>query len=230
MKNLLFALFLFVAADIFAQDTLTIFIPADRLVSDVLTPKKMYKYDGFLPGKIFFRDGNFAEGKFNYNYLNGEIEFIEKDTLAIAKQQMFNIKMMTVDRDTFFYDKGYLQQVVGTPLGKLLKKQMLIVMKREKIGAYDQPTATSAIESYSSFSDAYGSFNPNLRVRENITLVLRTDYYFGSKFNVFLFANKKNLLKAYPNKKEQINQYFKRREVNFRNGEDLKKLLVSLSV
>lgn len=228
MKKLIFILSLFVAMDVFAQDTMTIFIPADRLVSEVLTPKKIYKYPEFLPGKIFFRDGNFANEKFNYNYLNGEIEFIQKDTLAIAKQQMFNIKMMVVDKDTFFYDKGYLQQVVQTPAGKLLKKQMLVVFKREKIGAYDQPTATSAIESYGSFSDAYGSFNPNLRVRENITLVLRTDYYFGDRFNVFLFANKKNLLKTYPNKKEKINQYLKQHEVDFKNGEKLKDLLESL--
>jgi hypothetical protein len=228
MKKLFFVLFLLVAADLFAQDSLMIFIPADRLVSEVLTPKKIYKYSEFLPGKIFFRDGKFAESKFNYNYLNGEIEFIQKDTLAIVKQQMFNIKMMTVDKDTFFYDKGYLQQIVETPLGKLLKRQMLVVVKREKIGAYDQPTATSAIESYSSFSDAYGSFNPNLRVRENITMVLRTDYFFGDRFNVFLFASKKNLLKAYPNKKDKINQYLKQREVNFKNGEELKKLLASI--
>jgi hypothetical protein len=228
MKKLLFALFLLVAADLFAQDSLTIFIPADRLVSEVLTPKKIYKYSEFLPGKIFFRDGNFAEGKFNYNYLNGEIEFIQKDTLAIVKQQMFNIKMMTVDKDTFFYDKGYLQQVAQTPAGKLLKRQMLVVVKREKIGAYDQPTATSSIESYSSFSDAYGTFNPNLKVRENITMVLRTDYFFGDRFNVFLFASKKNLLKAYPNKKDKIDKYLKQREVNFKNGEELKKLLASI--
>ena len=57
---------------------MTIFIPADRLVSEVLTSKKIYKYSEFLPGKIIFRDGNFAEGKFNYNYLSGEIELKER--------------------------------------------------------------------------------------------------------------------------------------------------------
>jgi hypothetical protein len=228
MKKLLLFLFILFAADLFGQDTLTIFLPADRLVSEVLTPKKIYKYPDFIPGKIFFRDGNFSEGKFNYNYLNGEMEFIQKDTLAIAKQQMLNIKMMTVDKDTFFYDKGYLQQVVQTPLGRLLKKQMLVVKKREKIGAYEQPSSTSAIESYGSFTDNFGNFTPGLKVRENITLVLRSDYYFGDKFNVFLLANKKNVLKTYPNKKNSINQYLQKNKVNFKNGDDLRKLLASL--
>ena len=130
----------------------------------------------------------------------------------------------------FFYDKGYLQQVIQTSVGKLLKKQMLVVVNREKIGAYNQPISASAIESYRIFSDAYGTFNPNLRVRENITLTLRTDYYFGDRFNVFLFANKKNLLKAYRARKDKINQYLTQREVNFKNVEELKTLFASLSL
>ena len=207
MKKILLAFFVLFATNLFAQDSLTIFIAADRPIEEVLTPKKIYKYAEFVPGKIFFRDGNFAEGKFNYNYLNGEIEFIQKDTLAIAKQQMFNIKMMAIDKDTFFYDKGYLQQVVQTPLGKLLKRQIFVVAKREKIGAYNQPSSTSAIESYGSFTDNFGMMTPGLKVRENITLTLRSDYYFGDKYNVFLLANKKNVLKIYPNKKEKINVY-----------------------
>ena len=82
MKKILLAFFVLFATNLFAQDSLTIFIAADRPIEEVLTPKKIYKYAEFVPGKIFFRDGNFAEGKFNYNYLNGEIEFIQKDTLA----------------------------------------------------------------------------------------------------------------------------------------------------
>lgn len=228
MKKIFLAIAILFASRLFAQDSLTIFIPSDSVVSQVLTPKKIYKYPVFLPGKILFRDGTIAADKLNYNFLNGEIEFVKKDTLAIAKEQMFNIKMVTIDKDTFFYDKGYLQQVMQAPSGKLLKKQMLGVTKREKIGGYNQPSATSAIESYGSFTDNYGTFTPGLKIKENITLAMRSNYYFGDKFNVFLLATKKNILKLYPNRKDRINQYLKQHNINFKNEKDLKKLLVSL--
>ena len=228
MKKLFLAICIFFATNLFAQDSLTIFIGADRNVSEVLTPNKIYKYPDFLPGRILFRNGTVADGKFNYNYLNGEIEFIKKDTLAISKNQMLNIKTVTVAGDTFFYNKGYLQQVMLMPLGKLLKKQTLVVTKREKIGGYNQPSSTSAIESYGSFTDNFGNFTPSLKIKENITLALRSDYYFGDKYNVFLPANKKNLLKSYPGKANQINQYLKQHSVNFKKEADIKKLLAIL--
>lgn len=229
MKKLLLVISVFYSSIIYSQDSLTIFIGADQEVSEVLTPKKIYMYAEFKPGRIIFRDGSIADDQLNYNYLNGEIEFIKSDTLAIAKEQMFNIRFLTVGTDTFFYDKGYLQQVAQTPYGKLLKKQMLVVAKREKIGAYNQPTQTSAIESYGSFTDNFGGFTPNLKIHENITMVLRTDFYFADKFNTISLANKRALQKLFPNKKKQIDEYLDTHPVNYKNPEDLKKLLASLN-
>jgi hypothetical protein len=229
MKKLLLAVLVLYAFTSFSQDSLTIFISADQQVSEVLTPGKIYKYPGFKPGRIIFRDGTFVDDRFNYNYLNGEIEFIQRDTLAISKEQMLNIRLLTLDRDSFFYDKGYLQQIMQTSFGKLLKRQMLVVAKREKIGGYNQPSQTSAIDSYGSFTDTYGVFTPNLKIHENITLVLRTDFYFADRFNTFLPANKRNLQKLFPDKKEKIDDYLKIHSVNFKNAGDLKSLLASLN-
>jgi hypothetical protein len=228
MKKLLLVIFILYAATVYSQDSLTIFISADQQVSEVLTPKKIYKYSEFQPGRIIFRDGTFADDKFNYNYLNGEIEFIHRDTLAISKEQMLNIRFLTLGNDTFFYNKGYFQQVMQTSIGRLLKKQVLVVSKREKIGAYNQPSQTSAIESYGSFTDNYGVFTPNLKIHENITMVLRTDFYFADRFNTFLPANKRNLQKLFPNKKGQIDNYLKTHPINFKSANDLKNLLSSL--
>jgi uncharacterized protein (UPF0216 family) len=229
MKKLLLVILAFYSTGIHSQDSLTIFIAADREVSEVLTPQKIYKYSEFKAGKIIFRDGSFAENNFNYNYLNREIEFIEKDTLAIAKNQMLNIRFLTVDKDTFFYDRGYLQQIIRTPSAKLLQKQKLAVTKREKIGAYNLATETSAIDSYGSYTDNFGVLTPHLKIRENITLVLKTDFYFADRFNTFLPANKKNLQKLFPNKTRQIDNYLKAHYINYKNAEDLKKLLVFLN-
>jgi hypothetical protein len=106
---------------------------------------------------------------------------------------------------------------------------MYVVAKREKIGGYGQPSSTSAIDSYGSFQESYGIRQYNLKVRENITLVLRTNYFFGDRYHVILPANKKNLYKIFRSKKKLIDSYLAANNVDFRKPADIKKLFAFLS-
>ncbi len=213
-----------------AQDS-TIFIAADQYVSEVATPERIYHYPNFIAGKIFFRNNTVSDARLNYNYLNGEIEFIspDNDTLAISKKQMLDIERVVIDTSTFFYNDGYLELVAQSDVGRLLKKGMYVVAKREKIGGYDQPSSTSAIDSYSSFKESYGTRQFDLKVRENITLVLRTNYFFGDQYHAVLPANKKNLYKVFRSKKDLIDSYLANNDVDFRKSTDIKKLFAFLS-
>jgi len=229
MKTIMFFVFTLLAQFACAQDS-TIFIAADQYVSEVATPERIYHYPNFQLGKVFFRNNTTTDALLNYNYLNGEIEFISpnNDTLAISKEQMLNIGKVVIDTSTFFYNKGYLELVAQNSVGKLLKKQKFDVLKREKLGGYDQPSSTSAIESYSSFKENYGTRQFNLKVRENITLVLKTTYFFGDQYHVVLPANRKNIYKVYYSKKDLIDVYLKENVVDFNKPGDLKKIFAFL--
>ena len=230
MRSVIIALLFLLSTIIKAQDSSVIFIPAGRSFSDVATPDKIYLLPNFTKGKVHFRDGSMNSANFNYNFLNGEIEFISSkgDTLAIVKEQALNIKNIKIDSATFYYYNGYLQEVGGNETGKVLRRQFYKVRKREKIGGYEQPTSTSAIESYETFVSGNGELAQKLTVRENITLIKATEYFFGDQYNTFLRANKKNVLKLYPKKRVQIESYLLKNKVDFNNGEDLQKLLASL--
>src|SRR5664279_4278217 len=106
MRISMLAIFIVLTKFVYPQDSATIFIAAGQEVSEVLTPEKIYHYPQFINGKIFFRDGSTSDAPLNYSYLQGEIEFIspKKDTLAIAKEQMLNIKKVVIDTNTFFYN------------------------------------------------------------------------------------------------------------------------------
>jgi hypothetical protein len=225
----MFFVFTLLAQFACAQDS-TIFIAADQYVSEVATPERIYHYPNFKIGKIFFRNNTITDARLNYNYLNGEIEFISpnNDTLAISKEQMLNIGKVIIDTSTFFYNKGYLELVAQNSIGKLLKRQKFDVLKREKIGGYGQPSSTSAIESYSTFKENYGTRQFNLKVRENITLVLKTNYFFGDQYHLVLPATRKNIYKVYRSKKDLIDSYLKENVVDFKNSGDLKKIFVFL--
>jgi len=216
----------------YAQDSSTFVIKADQLASDFITPEKIYKYPKFTRGKIIFRDKTATEAPINYNYLISEVEFIgpQKDTLAIASHQLPTIQRILVNKDTFYYQDGYLQQVLQTPLGILAKRQSLIIVKVDKLGAYDMPANTTKTESPIVFRDYFGStINPDLRVRENITMTYRTEYFIGDKYLYFLPANKKSFLKIYPSRKHTINTYLKENTVDFKNLNDLTKMMVLIS-
>lgn len=207
-----------------------IFLPAGKTISDIAKPEKIYRYPEFRKGKVYFRDGTVTSEKLNYNYLNGEVEFIAAngDTMAIVKEQILNIKNIEIDSAKFYYSGGYLEQVADFETAKILKKQEYRILKREKIGGYEQPSSTSAIESYSSFTNLDGTINTKLIVRENITLVRPAQYFVGNQYNTFLPANKKNILKLYQKNKAQIENYLRSNNVDFKNLEDLKKLFSTI--
>ena len=224
------AIFVALSNILAAQDSTLIFIEADRNVSEVLTPAKIYRFPKFMKGKILYRDGSHSDAILNYNFLNGEIEFISPthDTLAIAKNQMLNIKEALIDTTSFFYDNGYMELVAETTFGKLVKKQTLVIIKRDKIGGYNQEAPSSAVESYGSFTDNYGSFVTDLKIKENITLALRSNYFVGDQYNVFLPASKKNMMDLYHSKKDRIKEYLDKNDVDFKKGKGVKEMFQAL--
>ena len=228
MKHLLFSLLLLLVNKLSAQDSMRIFVEAGKSFSEVITPNQIYRYPNFLIGRVFFRDGSFSESKLNYNFFNGEIEFIDTngDTLAIANEQIPDIKEVSIDSNSFFYSNGYLEQITQENVfGKLLKRQNFVVLEAGKIGGYEIPSSSNAIQTYSGFiANSRSSVFSNLKAKQNVTLVLITEYFIGDKYNRFLLANKKNMLKLFPSKKSKIEEYLKIKGVDFRNETDLKKL------
>jgi len=211
------------------QDSTRVFIPAGKSFSDVAGLDKAYRFPNFTNGHVYFRDGTMSAAKLNYNFLNKELEFISPngDTLAIVKEQALNIKNIIIDSITFYYYDGYLEEMAHNEDGKLLKRQFYQIKGSEKIGAYNLASTSSAIDSYSSYTDQNGQ-SRTLTVRENLTLVIATEYFFGDKYTVVLRATKKNMLDLYPKKKTQIESYLRNNNVNFTNGTDLLKLFSSL--
>ena len=214
------------------EDSSIIFIPAGKTLSDVITPGKIYRFPNFQDGNVYFRDGKITSAKLNYNFLNGHIEFISSggDTLALVKEQILNLKMVTIDSSRFYYHTvfGYMEQIANNEIGKVLKKHDYKLSKREKIGAYEQPTSTNAIESYSSFTSVDGSISTSLSVKENIALKRVRLYFLGDQYNTFLPANKKNILRLFPKSKAKLQSYLDKTEVDFNDETALIKLFASL--
>jgi len=212
-----------------AQDSTRIFIPAGKSFSDVAGPNKAYRFPNFTDGQVYFRDGSMSAAKLNYNFLNQELEFIAPggDTLALVKEQAINIKNIIIDSITFYYFNGFLEEVAHNEYGRLLKQQFYVLAGTQKIGAFDQPSGNSSVDAYSSVRDDRTGRSENLVVKENLILVMATEYFIGDTYNTVLRATKRNMLELYPKKRTQIESYLGTNHVNFSSGKDLAKLFSS---
>ena len=228
MKNVLFPVFIWMLCSfsILAQDSKPIRVKAGEDIYQKLA-KEIYLYPQFTQGTIYFRNGNTNLAYFNYNRMNGEMQFItdKADTLSVANEA--TIKYINVAKDSFFYSDGYLQLVIGNNAAKLARKQVIKIIDQQKIGAYDQPTSAGAITSYSSLNNDLRFYK--LDIKQDVILGQQTTYFFGDKYNNFFRANKRNLLKNFSRKEKELNNYLKENSVDFNKEEDLAKLIVLLN-
>jgi hypothetical protein len=183
-----------------------------------------FLYPQFTTGLVYFKDGKISKAQLNYNLLFEEMQFIDtsKDTLAIANEA--TIKFIAIDSDSFYYDKAYLQTVMNATSIKLAKRESLKIADVQKISAYDQPSSTSSINTINRIYTTLGQ-TAQLNGRANIVFVKQTSYYIGDKYDHFLPATKKNVIKMFGRKENEIENFVNQNKITFNNEEDLKKLV-----
>ena len=210
-----------------AQDSTIVVIKAGTSFNESVPITDIYQYPEFVYGKVFFKFGDSTGAKLNYHRFLDEMQFVDfkGDTLNILHAA--TIKFIRINNDVFYYDEGYIKLIKDTNGIKLAAKQTLRVAGKNTIGAYDMASPTSAIDSYSSLIAQKGIYN--LVPREDITLAKKTEYYFGDKYNQFVGATKKNLLRQFSKQSGTLNAYLKENNVNLNSREDLEKLLQFLA-
>ena len=195
-------------------------IKAGQEITDVLSFNDIYQYPSFKQGSVLFFDGSTSTAKLNYNFLNGEMDFINPsgDTLSLADSK--TIKFITIDKDTFYVQQGYVQIIAGYKTKKLAIKRQLGLATTKKLGVYDQPTYSGAV-TYGSYGDALGV--RKLVVKEDMELTLRSTYYIGDRQQFFL-ANKKNFLDIYPKRERELSAFVNEHKIKFSKEDDLRML------
>ena len=216
-------------ADLLAQDSTIVTVRTGQKVNDVLTPADIYHYTQFTNGKVAFKDGTKGVAKMNYNRLFDQMLFIGPggDTLALADEK--TIKLITVERDTFFYDEGYIRLIADGNV-RLAEKQVWVVADIRKIGTFNKPTTTVAVHSFSSYTNgADAAKSKDLIMNEDIILRKETHYYVGDKFNFFIRANKKSIMQLFNKYEKSVENYLKENKISFERKDDLEKLVQFLS-
>lgn len=205
----------------FAQTTEIIRIKGGEL--PYFIAKEGYRYPTFMQSRVYFKDGDSAGGRLNYNYLLQSMQFMDPkgDTLVISNEK--NISYISIGMDTFFYDNGYYEWIASSATAKLAVKHSLKTAGTQKLGAFGIPSATNKIES----QDEIRSYNTQkLDINEEIVFAKQKAYYVSGLKNHFVEANKKNMSKLFPEK--DIDNYIKENKLNLNKEGDLVDLFVFL--
>jgi len=223
MKRLLiiFGSFILSCFYISGQINQQITVKAGTKVADYFPVEIRYRYPDFKPGKLVYTNGKFSSANFNYNLLLGEIEYIQsRDTMKLTNKK--DISSIEIAQDTFFYDEGYIEQIYGGRI-KIGLHQYIKLKDILRKGAMGTTNRSVTIDTYNSVpldNNLYGIV-PN----EDWVFQKIEEYYIYDPSGKFVLFNRRNVIQAFPDKKDTIVEYLKSDKVNFNSRDDLLRLV-----
>jgi hypothetical protein len=229
MKIFLLVITLISHTTLLAQDTKLVTVKAGVSIREYLSFADVFYYPRFINGIVYFKDGGRGSAKLNYNLLLDEINFIDakNDTLVLANDTKETIDLISIDKDSFYFDNGYVMHIAGNNAVKLAVRQVWTKAAKERASVYNSNSLASSTVSLASYFVLGQGYN--LISNEDVELRKVTHYYFGDKHNRFVLAGKKNLMKVFPDEEDRIEKYLKENKVDFSNQDHLKKVVNFLS-
>jgi len=204
-----------------AQKNDLITVRSGHRILDYFPFQERYRYPEFMVGKVFFKNNVFSVFKLNYNYLLGEMEFIQSgDTLIIANKK--DMKYIQVAGDTFYYDKIYLEHIAFIGNMEITLSQYYKLKEIQKKDAYGVSSAGSATQTYGSLPSD-GNFY-KLSANEDLIFQKIREYYLSTGNSGIIPFKKKHILQVFPQYADDIKNYLKSNDVDFSSGDDLVKL------
>jgi hypothetical protein len=212
---------IFIQTLIKAQENKRFTVKPGESVDDVLTADQIFRYAEFFQGKVLFFDGTYIEALLNYNRLLGEMEFITNkgDTMSIGNTG--DIDVIILPQDSFYFHGGYLERIAGDGNIMLLVNNYTRLVNVKKQGAYGLTSSSGDINSYSYFNSAKFGRRTDLKVQEEMIFSFETDYFFMDKDSKYAPAKKNTLLKLLPAYREEINEYLKKENIDFKKPDSL---------
>jgi hypothetical protein len=220
MKTLMFLIGVWFSNEAVAQ-TPSYLIRAGESPNRVIPFQARYRYPEFRPGSVIYSDGKPPVVKLNYNFLIGEMQFINPDGDTANINNEYTLRYVSIGKDLFFHDykKGYLEIIADYQLVRLGLQQTLYITRTETIGNNGY-VATKELTT--------GATHVSYPIR-----ISPFDAYIGKDAAYFLIdqndrirpAHKSNVLKVFARHKKTIENYLDENRTDFKNVEHLKKLL-----
>ena len=183
-----------------------------------------YYFKDFTHGRVILKNKQFARGKFNYDFRNKQMHFLNGNTDMIV-ENLQDIDTIIIDKTRFIPYEGRFVEVMKEGKTALLIEKEVNTRERGKVGAMGMAThgSVQAIDVNARFQRVNGENNMDLTIYKD---EIKNIYYILIKRNWKSFRNQATFLKLFPKKQqESIKETIKTLDVDFDNPEDVLKLL-----
>ena len=187
-----------------------------------------YYFKDFTNGQVFLRNKQFARGKFNYDYRNKQMHFLNGNTDMIV-ENLQDIDTIIIDKTRFIPYEGRFVEVMKEGKTALLIEKEVNTRERGKVGAMGMAThgSVQAIDVNARFQRVNGENNMDLTIYKD---EIKNIYYILIKKNWKSFRNQATFLKLFPKKQqESIKEAIKTLNVDFDTPEDVLNLWNKIS-
>jgi hypothetical protein len=211
----------------FCQNTQQYYkIQPGQPIEEVLTNEVRFLHPEFKAGTVLFRNGSIGASRLNYNFYHQELQFINgEDTLALDKGE--EIRYVAIEKDTFYFrEKQWIRHIASKSNVRLAEAKYLAFANVEKTGMYGQVMANTTVDSYQM---TVANVPKNIDANQILTFVMTQDYYIGDRLDKYMLANKKNIGNMFGNKCPGIEKFLETEKINYKNGDDMKKVFDYLS-
>ena len=166
-----------------------------------------YLMPAFGNGMIYFNGQVPAQGKLNICAVDNTLRFIDKSGKELVAANEDNIMKVRIDTVFFLHSGGiyYRMYPVYRDIGIALKRDVQVV-KEGKQGAYGTVSQTASIRE----NDTFYADGVAYDIKKDKPVEYRmTETLFLYKGDDVLMYNKKNLRKLFPERKAEIDEFFK---------------------
>ena len=188
-----------------------------------------YYFKDFTNGQVLLKNKQFARGKFNYDFRNKQIHFLNGNTDMIV-ENLQDIDTIIIDKTRFIPYEGRFVEVMKEGKTALLIEKEVNTRERGKVGAMGVAThgSVQAIDVNARFQRVNGENNMDLTIYKD---EIKNIYYILIKKNWKSFRNQTTFLKLFPKKQqESIKEAIKTLNVDFDNPVDVLNLWNKISL
>ena len=177
----------------------------------------------FTAGTIYFKNGQVANTRLNYDTYLDQMQFLGDDDLIMTLHEPEKIFKVKITNREFYYINNYFLELISddaVPIYTRVHHERLAA----KIGAYGGAYPASSIQSLATFNSGDGRVT-RLAKDEVVTYSPTLYFYITNSGVTRSIASQKDLLKCFSSDKELIKKELDKQNTKFNSIESVKKII-----
>ncbi|MBM3419744.1 MAG: hypothetical protein FJY11_01275 [Bacteroidetes bacterium] len=209
---------------VFAQQKMTVLAKGDTTLEGSLPPEMIFAFDGFREATIIANDGSENQTRVNIHLYTGDVYFLSGANQILVLAFPLEISRILIGDAVWLQVKGAFWEVMSDDDGITLvaaKKTRLVNTRKES--GYGTMSSASSVGRMATIVTTGNQISTPLPVGE-YDFTTNTEYMLV-KDGKGVIASAGAFKKNYPTRKKEIDSFAKSNRIDFKNGDDLLKVM-----